>query len=234
MKYTQKFKFVISGVISAIMAISTVSITQIQAKSAEEVTTEIDISATDYLLGDVNIDGEFDVLDVVILKKWLSGKGNLNYWQNADFNDDGIINIFDWCLMKKNLINKMNPEIYPVENPDIIDEFEPCTATLDEYFDTWHFEIYIKHQYSVRERVWTIEDFQGIENIENLYIHRQYETESPYRQVLEISLKNQRLGQEEILKIIRDIESLQLPEIWHIEVTTTGAIFGDGDDDIDG
>lgn len=56
------------------------------------------------LQGDVNHDGEFSLTDVVMIQKWLHGKGNLTDWKAGDFNNDDIINIFDLCLMKRALL----------------------------------------------------------------------------------------------------------------------------------
>lgn len=58
--------------------------------------------------GDVNLDGEFNVTDAVVLKKWLLAVPNteLKCWENADFYEDGKLNVFDLCLMKKNLISQ--------------------------------------------------------------------------------------------------------------------------------
>ncbi|MDE7122348.1 MAG: dockerin type I repeat-containing protein, partial [Oscillospiraceae bacterium] len=46
-------------------------------------------------------DGEFNILDIIVLQKWLLGAGNLPNWKAVDFNQDGIINIFDFVLAKK-------------------------------------------------------------------------------------------------------------------------------------
>ena len=64
------------------------------------------------LLGDCNNNGEFTVADVVQLQKWLLAIPDvkLSCWQNADFNGDGIINVFDLCLMKRELIKKNSPD----------------------------------------------------------------------------------------------------------------------------
>ena len=53
------------------------------------------------LTGDADKDGEFNILDIIILQKWLLGSGDLPNWQAVDFNHDGIINIFDLLLAKK-------------------------------------------------------------------------------------------------------------------------------------
>ncbi|MDE6707023.1 MAG: dockerin type I repeat-containing protein, partial [Oscillospiraceae bacterium] len=210
MKYTQNFKYVISSVISAIIAISTVSITQIQAKSAKEVTTEIDISATDYLLGDVNVDGEFNVLDVVVLQKWLHGKSNLDCWQNADFTDDGIINIFDLCLMKNNLINNTNSKY--------IDEFIPYEYLDSDVFVTYVVEVTIKQQYTTNpRRVWTMEDFKGIDNITEIMDNTLPED---YRQKLWIFIED--VSEKSVLETIHNIENLGIEEIYMVRPTNWG------------
>ncbi|MDE5883894.1 MAG: CotH kinase family protein [Oscillospiraceae bacterium] len=56
-----------------------------------------------YQMGDVNLDGRFNQRDLIMLEDWLHSKGMLTYWKAADFNQDGKINIFDFCLMKAKL-----------------------------------------------------------------------------------------------------------------------------------
>lgn len=140
MKNKTKFLYVVPSVMSAVMDINTSSITQFQAKSVEEV----DISAIDNPLGDINDDGKINALDVVILQKWLSGKSSLTNWQNADLDENGVINVYDLCLIKNKLINDENAQLYPVEDPVVIDvyvSFEYIEDILDEYFDDWHFKV---------------------------------------------------------------------------------------------
>lgn len=55
--------------------------------------------------GDVNADGVFNVVDVVIMQKWLLCSGDLTDWQAGDLCEDEIINVFDLCLMKRMLLN---------------------------------------------------------------------------------------------------------------------------------
>ena len=63
----------------------------------------------DFPMGDVNLDGDFNVADVVALQKWLLAVPDvqLTYWQNADFCADGKLDVFDLCMMKRELINEM-------------------------------------------------------------------------------------------------------------------------------
>ena len=59
------------------------------------------------ILGDCNDDGKFNISDVVVFQKWLlKGANNeLKKWQNADLNNDNMLDSFDLLLMKKELIN---------------------------------------------------------------------------------------------------------------------------------
>lgn len=57
--------------------------------------------------GDANADGAFDTADAVMLQKWLVGKGDLTVWKASDLYEDDTINVFDLCLMKKMLKEKL-------------------------------------------------------------------------------------------------------------------------------
>ncbi|MBQ6942903.1 MAG: dockerin type I repeat-containing protein [Ruminococcus sp.] len=63
-------------------------------------------SAEESLIGDVNADGKFSVADVVMLQKWLicSPGVALTDWQAGDLCEDGRIDAFDLCIMKRELI----------------------------------------------------------------------------------------------------------------------------------
>lgn len=58
--------------------------------------------------GDVNNDGEFNISDAVLLQKWLLAVPDtkLNNWQAGDLCEDGILDVFDFCLMKQELLSK--------------------------------------------------------------------------------------------------------------------------------
>lgn len=59
--------------------------------------------------GDVNADGEFNVADVVLLQKWLLAIPDTTIadWKAADLCTDAILDIFDLCLMKQELITNI-------------------------------------------------------------------------------------------------------------------------------
>lgn len=62
---------------------------------------------TPVVKGDVNSDGELNIADAVLLQKWLLAfpDTNLPDWNRADLYRDGRLDIFDLCLMKKELID---------------------------------------------------------------------------------------------------------------------------------
>lgn len=53
--------------------------------------------------GDVNGDGDFTVADLVMLEKWLLGNGELTCWKNADLSKDSVIDVYDLCVMRKEI-----------------------------------------------------------------------------------------------------------------------------------
>lgn len=60
--------------------------------------------------GDVNSDNELNIADAVLLQKWLLAFSDTNLpdWNRADLYRDGRLDVFDLCLMKRALIEKMN------------------------------------------------------------------------------------------------------------------------------
>lgn len=54
--------------------------------------------------GDTNSDREFDIADLVMLQKYILNIGDLTDWKAADLCKDNEINVFDLCVMKKELI----------------------------------------------------------------------------------------------------------------------------------
>ena len=57
---------------------------------------------------DVNMDGSFNVADVVLLQKWLLAvpDTHLPNWKAADLYEDDKLNVFDLCLMKRALLEQ--------------------------------------------------------------------------------------------------------------------------------
>lgn len=68
--------------------------------------------------GDVNGDGEFTVADLVMLEKWLLGNGELTCWKNADLSEDSEIDVYDLCVMRKE-VSESKPD-YTVLNVEVV------------------------------------------------------------------------------------------------------------------
>ncbi len=56
------------------------------------------------VIGDVNADGQFTVLDVVMMQKFLLNTGDLTDWTAGDLCEDDMINAFDLAIMKRMLL----------------------------------------------------------------------------------------------------------------------------------
>ncbi|MGN0630719.1 MAG: dockerin type I domain-containing protein, partial [Ruminococcus sp.] len=61
-------------------------------------------SAPEKVIGDVNADGIFSILDAVMMQKYLHGLENLTDMEAGELTGDGRINILDLSVMKDMLI----------------------------------------------------------------------------------------------------------------------------------
>ena len=89
-----------SALTSAVMCLSLLS-----GQTATQVT------AAGTATGDVNGDGAFNVSDVVLLQKWLLAvpDTHLENWRAANFCEDERLDVFDLCLMKRELLGQTVP-----------------------------------------------------------------------------------------------------------------------------
>ncbi len=60
--------------------------------------------------GDLKIDGQVTVLDIIALHQYLHGSYQFDEltYHNADMNDDGIVNVYDLVLLKRQVLNSKN------------------------------------------------------------------------------------------------------------------------------
>ena len=65
-------------------------------------------STPETLRGDLNADGSFDTLDLVLLQKWLLAvpDTHLADWKAGDLYEDDMLDVFDLCMMKRALLNQ--------------------------------------------------------------------------------------------------------------------------------
>lgn len=86
-------KKILAAVFAGILQISTISVLSSEAEYSDAA-------------GDVNSDGKFDAEDIAVLQKWLINDGTeLADWEKSDFNRDSILNVFDLCLMRRELLS---------------------------------------------------------------------------------------------------------------------------------
>ena len=160
----------------------------------------------DTLLGDINDDGSFNVADIVMFQKWLLGVSDVTLpnWKDADFCEDGKLNVLDLCMMKRKLVeNSYNKDE---------DVFSPCETTIDEEFLAYGVVVTMKKQYKTNPpRIWTKDDFKNVQNINFI---SDATTQSSERQILYITLIEQ--SKENVLKLIREIENLNIPDIYTV------------------
>lgn len=58
-------------------------------------------------IGDCNDDGTFSIADIVVLQKWLLNEDEfIADWKAADVDGDGILDVYDLCLMRKKFVQK--------------------------------------------------------------------------------------------------------------------------------
>lgn len=79
-----------------------------------------DNSSENYVKGDANGDGKFGIADAVTVQNWLLGKSNLINIQNADLCKDGKIDVYDFCLLRKELCSIKSENINALTKIDAI------------------------------------------------------------------------------------------------------------------
>lgn len=64
------------------------------------------ITGNEFVDGDVNGDNDFSIADIVAFQNWLLGRSDANLvnWKAADLCEDGKLNVFDLCLLRRKLI----------------------------------------------------------------------------------------------------------------------------------
>ena len=82
--------------------------TEITSESIVELENDTVLYAKWRLMGDVNVDGVFDIQDIIMVQDWLLAKpdATLTDWRAADTCQDERIDVFDLCLLKRWLIER--------------------------------------------------------------------------------------------------------------------------------
>jgi hypothetical protein len=184
----------------------------------------IPASAETITLGDLTGEGNPTVSSIVKIASHLIGKEEFGNYERsaADVDRSGEVNIKDLMLEVLYVGGKLDkfprPEPKMIDNPKVIDEFIPSTATMEDNFEDDVVLVTIMHQYSVMNRAWTATDF-GVDNVN--YIRdltysdwteeekqEYFATRAVFRQILAINLLTP--GKEKVLQMIKDIESKEI------------------------
>lgn len=93
-----------------------------------------------YVRGDINDDGVLSIVDVILLQKWLLAVPDttLANWKAADLYEDDRLDVFDLCIMKRELINgkiiiekgNINMNATPANMPVIVDDYGEITDDM--------------------------------------------------------------------------------------------------------
>ena len=83
--------------------------------------------AADTVKGDANADGRFTIADVVLVRNWLYGvpDTHLSDWKAADLCEDGVLDVYDFCLMRSEVVQKYG--LKAVENEEASQSSAPGT-----------------------------------------------------------------------------------------------------------
>ena len=68
--------------------------------------------------GDVNADGALTIADAVMFQKWLLCAGDITDWQAGDLYEDEKLNVFDLCIMKRELLSETTKNYVDVTTID--------------------------------------------------------------------------------------------------------------------
>lgn len=102
-------RYIAAIITAAMTAASLLALNTTAAFASEDDTTEElsgDIGITTQL-GDVNFDKSVSISDAVQLQRFLTGESRiLGNWRNADLCEDGVIDIFDLAVLKKQLMGQ--------------------------------------------------------------------------------------------------------------------------------
>ncbi len=91
-------------------------------------------AAESAVTGDVDGSSEVDLLDLVMLQKWMLGAGELSAPENADLNADRSLDIFDLGILKQWLVYGIKPHFYARNLTDGIRAGDSRGLEADEEF----------------------------------------------------------------------------------------------------
>lgn len=80
--------------------------------------------------GDVDANGKVELLDIVTLQKHLLGNKTTVNKDNTDMNDDGVIDVFDLALLKRQILKKNSEPAVTQKQETTTDPTDPVTEPV--------------------------------------------------------------------------------------------------------
>ncbi len=127
----KKAKKLISALLSICLTVSTLSVMPVNARG-------------ELVQGDVDNNGKFSLVDIIAVSRWLHNPQFFKDWQyyyyqwkNADWNEDGKVNVIDLALMKRALIEDvkiLNPVLDAKNLSESVNAQSVEEKELDENF----------------------------------------------------------------------------------------------------
>lgn len=119
----------------------------------------VSLTATaEEIKGDINGDGVFSVSDVVLFQKWLLSDTEIENWSAGDFCEDGKLDVFDLCLMKKELAEKAKPKLSENKyNYSLLKEYDNSNSQVsvfiqdDEALIMWKTPVFYEQTGCIQE-----------------------------------------------------------------------------------
>ncbi|MCR4645293.1 MAG: dockerin type I repeat-containing protein [Oscillospiraceae bacterium] len=104
----QTTKIQVQTTIATVMTTAALITTQPIVTTAAETTTHAILPGYVTQYGDVNLDQEVSVMDVLMLQRYMLGlPAEIENWKNADLDKDGVIDIYDLAILKRGLTHNM-------------------------------------------------------------------------------------------------------------------------------
>ena len=104
----QTTKIQVQTTIATVMTTAALITTQPIVTTAAETTTHAILPGFVTQYGDVNLDQEVSVMDVLMLQRYMLGlPAEIENWKNADLDKDGVIDIYDLAILKRGLTHNM-------------------------------------------------------------------------------------------------------------------------------
>ena len=109
--YTEYMDYVVNALNAHLFTYAAINTntTYVEEPTAESIYEALHVTA-EYLLGDVELDGDVDLNDWIVLRQYLLGKVDLTDIQKevADVNFNGEVELNDWIIIRQHLLKKIN------------------------------------------------------------------------------------------------------------------------------